>query len=223
MLLSSPWLRVNVAAAALLTGCASVDDQRTSLAAAAACCSGVPDASIEPMRSAVAPVAIDERAPVGAFSTGNSRYRVLDLAGLPARPALLSVRSVGTFTNVYASGRSWAPVLYPAVTFLNSQKSALVTVTEDKPMNPSLSCKALFHCGFAMVTVEVPPEARFVVLHTPYDKVGQTREEALPGKAADQTYRIGGTFVTIPGGAAPALRTIGMSVGQLEVRALSAQ
>jgi hypothetical protein len=223
MLLRSWSSQLLVALGVLVGGCASVDAQRASLAIAVACCSSVADTNIEPMTSSTMSLVIDERAAVGTFAVGNSRYRILDLSRLPARPAVLSVKSVGTVTNVYTGGKSWAPVFYPAVTFLNSQKETLVTVSEDKPQNPSLSCKALLHCGFAIINVEVPAEASFVVLHTPFDKVGQTREEALPGKTSDQTYLIGGTFVTIPGGSAPALRTIGMSVGELEVRALSAK
>lgn len=221
MKLFSPIARACLGLTVVLAGCASVDEQRASLAGARPCCADADATSIEPMRSAKLKVTIAERDPVGIFSSGNSRYRILDLSSLPSRPLLLSIRSVGTATNVYAAGKSWAPVLYPAVTFLDQEKRTLSTVSEDRPANPSLSCKALLHCGFAIVTVDVPGNARFAVLHTPNRKIGETRQEALPGQAPDQTYSIGGSLVTIPGGGSPALRTIGMSVGELEVHALA--
>lgn len=205
-----------------LSGCASVDGQRAALADAAPCCAAIPAGGITSMKASPVTVTLDERAPVAAFSTGNSRYRVLDLGGLQEMPPAFAIRSTGTVTNVYAGGQSWGPVVYPAATFLDAQRQVLGTFTEDRPANPSLDCQALLHCGFAMIVVTPPARARYLVLHTPYAKVGQTRVEPVPGRAvAERMLVVGTTPVIVPGGTA-ALRTIGMSTGDLEVRALAA-
>lgn len=205
-----------LALASCFTGCASVQMQRDALTQAKPCCNSYSDLPIEQFPPVGEELEITERTPVFDFLTGRSRFRAFELPALDEAAARLSVTALGQATGVYSGGKSWQPYFHPAVTFLNAEKAMISTYTEDNPAAPPDTCGALFGCGVAILMMKIPQDAKYVVIHTPFEKVGETKIEQLSGGLIEHTILIGNVPMTTYG--MPTHRTIGMSTGVIAVR-----
>ncbi|GAA0760738.1 hypothetical protein GCM10009107_43590 [Ideonella azotifigens] len=198
-----------------MTGCNNIAAQKAELVQQAPpCCAGLSAQAATPWQPRPFSVQIPEHGPVLAFSTGNSRYAIVDLAGSGKPPQHLALASGAWPQSLLGTGR-WAPVFFPAATFADAQWRVLVTLdnTEQSPG----SCAAGASCSTRTLDVAVPIEARYLVIHTPGRLVGAT-EGGRPtgGVAASSIYRINGAFVSVGGGLTTE-RTVGMSYGSVEV------
>ncbi|MDD5332245.1 MAG: hypothetical protein PHS32_00745 [Rhodoferax sp.] len=204
----------------VISGCASVDSQKEGLAMSSVCCKAYADMPVAKLAVEGTQINFGPSDPVFQFPLGRSRFRTFELPAKLNPGSTLVVNALGQAGNVYTKDGSWAPYFHPAVTFLDNEKIATSTYTEKSPTVPPDSCVSLFRCGVALISVPIPSAAKFVVIHTPFDAVGRTRNELLSGVNPDQTYVINGAYVTLPGHARK-LRAIGMATGIVDVRVVN--
>lgn len=149
--------------------------------------------------------------PIFEFPLGKSRFRAFTLPSDMPEKINIVVRAIIPITNVFANGKSWSPYFHPAITFLDKNWDAIITINENHP--PAWCEKNV--CSGVVVYSQIPSNAKYIVIHTPLNKVGEFRFDAqnYPGLTIPVN---GGGFVTLPGGAGQR-RSVGFSTGKLEV------
>jgi len=211
MKLSDACLLVCIAAtAAALTGCAGLDNQRKLLAESPSCCASYTALPALDLPAEDVTMEIEERDPVFEFPLGKSRFKAFRLpADLPEN-AELYVRSMVPLTTVFADGRTWSPYFHAAVSFIDVRGELISTVYDTQP---SAWCGG-GSCSGVVTQPRIPKGARMAIIHTPLARVGQFRFDAQ--NHPDQTYMIGGAFVSVPGGAGQR-RSVAFATGRLQV------
>lgn len=201
----------------LLFGCANVDQQRDDLEKTGACCTPPTKAQVTEMRATSQVIRIGNTDPVGEFSDGKSRYKLMSLpqaAGAVQRTIKLSA-TTQTF-KVFSGGGSWEPYFHPTVTFFDSARTAITsTSASEEPTKPD-ECGPYFGCAIVELTAVIPEAARFVAVHQPQRLLGKTYVQVGVGTQGAQTVPVGGAFITI-GAGAPGRRVIVMAEGDIKV------
>lgn len=182
------------AAALVLQGCATVADSAAKAANAPVCCKSFAELPVERFVQQPEPVPVQwgDGAPAFDFPSGRSYFKGYEL---PAGASRLLVRSWATGSTAFET-RTLSQVFCPVVTFLDSQRS--VVSMERKVPDWASRAHPQFRAGMPsfVANLDVPPAARFVVLHTDPAMYGIPVTRLTGGGG----YMVGSTFVYNAGG-----------------------
>ncbi len=201
----------------MFVGCANVEQQREALEKPGACCTQVIKAQVTEMRATSQVIRIGSADPIGEFSEGKSRYKLLSLpAGTSEGKRTIKLGAKTQITKVFSGGGSWEPYFHPSVTFFDSARTVITSVTAtEEPTKPD-ACGRYFGCAIVELAATIPEAARFIAVHQPQRLLGKTYVQVGAGMRDAQTVPVAGAFITI-GPGLPGRRVIVMAEGDIEV------
>jgi hypothetical protein len=184
-----------------LGGCVSIQSQYERLAQAQDCCRSPAEFAYRPLPAdGKLALHVSDASPVHPFAQGRSFFEAVRL-----NPGATRMR-----LKIYAAGGGAGVALCPTATFLDA---AYATVRSEF-LRPRWEAPGVLTSGFYFADYEVPPQARYVVLHSEAQRRGDWLE--MPARA--QHASLGSIQLLLSSGPTETRYTTCSPAGEVDVQ-----